>query len=222
VQELKDSYPVNDAFDPLSEDYLADPYPYYARFRRETPVFFAPKINMWIVSRYENILAIVKDPETFSNARVQEPLQPLEPEAAKRLKEGVRVTPTTSNADPPKHRRTRKYASKAFSARRVQALEPRIREIAEGLIDGFIAEGWVDFVERFAFPLPATTVFSFIGFPEEDTRTPEKLVFRPAEAHVGPSVGRGADTHRREDVRFICLRGRFRPGTNGRSPRRLH
>jgi cytochrome P450 len=69
VQELKDSYPVNDAFDPLSEDYLADPYPYYTRFRREAPVFFAPKINMWIVSRYEDILAIVKDPETFSKCQ---------------------------------------------------------------------------------------------------------------------------------------------------------
>jgi cytochrome P450 len=74
---------------------------------------------MWVVSRFENFLAIVKDPETFSNARVQEPLQELEPEAAERLKEGVRVTPTTSNADPPKHRQTRKHASKAFSAQRV-------------------------------------------------------------------------------------------------------
>jgi cytochrome P450 len=70
VQGLKDSYPVNDTFDPLSEDYLADPYPYYAGFRREAPVFFAPKIDMWVVSRYEDFLAIVKDPETFSNARV--------------------------------------------------------------------------------------------------------------------------------------------------------
>ena len=177
MQGLKDSYPVNDTFDPLSEDYLADPYPYYAGFRREAPVFFAPKIDMWVVSRYEDFLAIVKDPETFSNARVQEPLQGLEPEAAKRLKEGVRVTPTTSNADPPKHRRTRKYASRAFSARRVRVLEPRIREIAEGLIDGFIAEGRVDFVERFAFPLPATTVFSLIGFPEEDTERLKSLCF---------------------------------------------
>jgi cytochrome P450 len=177
MQETTSSYPVDEDFDPLSEDYLQDPYAYYARFRREAPVFFAPKIGMWVVSRYEDILAIVKDPETFSNAKVQEPLQELEPEAAQRLKEGVRVTPTTSNADPPKHRRTRKHASKAFSAKRVQALEPRVREIAEGLIEGFIDEGRVDFVERFAFPLPAMTVFSFIGFPEEDTEYLKSLCF---------------------------------------------
>jgi cytochrome P450 len=201
VQELAGSQPVDETFDPLSADYLKDPYPYYARFRREAPIFLAPKINMWVVSRYEDILKIVKDPETFSNARVQEPLQALEPEAAERLREGVRVTPTTSNADPPKHRRTRKHASKAFSARRVQALEPRVREIANGLIDGFIAEGRVDFVERFAFPLPAMTVFSFIGFPEEDTDYLKNLCFdrlkitwgRPSPEEQKPTVEKMSD-----------------------------
>jgi cytochrome P450 len=196
VQEIKGSYPVDDAFDSLSKDYLADPYPYYARFRREAPIFFAPKIDMWVVSRYEDILEIVKDPDAFSNAKVQEPLQDLEPEAAEYLKEGVRVTPTTSNADPPKHRRARKHASKAFSARRVQVLEPRIREIAEGLIDGFITEGRVDFVQEFAFPLPAMTVFSFIGFPEEDTERLKSLCFdrlritwgRPSAEEQMPTV----------------------------------
>ena len=177
MQETASSYPVDEDFDPLSEDYLEDLYAYYARFRHEAPVFFAPKIGMWVMSRYEDILAIVKALETFSNAKVQEPLQELEPESAQRLKEGVRVTPTTSNTDPPKHRRTRKHAQKAFSAKRVQALEPRVREIAEGLIDGFVDEGRVDFVERFALPLPTMTVFSFIGFPEEDTEYLKSLCF---------------------------------------------
>lgn len=177
MSQQDDRHPADPTFDPLEEDYLADPYPYYARFRREAPVFFAPKIDMWVVSRYEDILAIVKDSETFSNARVQEPLQALEPEAAEQLKEGVRVTPTTSNADPPKHRRTRKHAQKAFSARRVQALEPRVREIAEGLLDEFASEERADFVREFAFPLPAMTVFSFIGFPEEDTEYLKSLCF---------------------------------------------
>ena len=79
MQKVKSSYPVDETLEPLSEDYLEDPYPYYVRFsakRRST----SPKINMWVVSRYEDILNIVKDPETFSNARVQEPLQPLEPD----------------------------------------------------------------------------------------------------------------------------------------------
>jgi len=169
VEQRDAGHPVDPDFDPLDPDYLADPYPYYARFRREAPVFYAPKIDFWVVSRYEDIVDIVKDPETFSNARVQEPLHPLTPEALEGLKRGVRVVPTTSTADPPLHKRTRKHAARAFSARRVAELEGRIREIANGLIDAMISDGRADLVDRFAFPLPASVVFSLIGYPEEDT-----------------------------------------------------
>ena len=115
-------YPVNSDFDPLAPDYLADPYPYFAEFRREARIFYAPKIDFWVVSRYEDVQNVVKDPETFSNVRVLEPLHPLTEEAQERLKQGVRVTPTTSTADPPLHRRTRKHAAIAFSAKRVAGL----------------------------------------------------------------------------------------------------
>ena len=169
VEQRDAAYPVDPEFDPLDPDYLADPYPYYARFRRESPVFYAPKIDFWVVSRYEDIASIVKDPETFSNARVQEPLHPLTEEALEGLKKGVRVVPTTSTADPPLHMRTRKHAARAFSARRVAELEGRIREVANGLIDAMIPDGRADMVHEFAFPLPASVVFSLIGYPEEDT-----------------------------------------------------
>ena len=68
MQKVKSSYPVDETLEPLSEDYLEDPYPYYVRVsakRRST----SPKINMWVVSRYEDILNIVKDPETSRTPR---------------------------------------------------------------------------------------------------------------------------------------------------------
>ena len=77
---------MDETLDPLSGDYLEDPYPCYVRFRREAPVFFAPEINMWVVSRYEDILN-TEDPETLSNALVQEPLKPLEPNFLRRYSE---------------------------------------------------------------------------------------------------------------------------------------
>jgi cytochrome P450 len=169
VEQRNAGHLVDPDFDPLDPDYLAEPYPYYARFRREAPVFYAPKIDFWVVSRYEDIVDIVKDPETFSNARVQEPLHPLSQEALEDFRRGVRVVPTTSTADPPLHKRTRKHAARAFSARRVAELEGRIREIANDLIDAMISDGRADLVERFAFPLLASVVFSLIGYPEEDT-----------------------------------------------------
>ncbi len=93
-------HPVDPDFDPLDPDYLADPYPYFVKFRKEAPIFYAPKIDFWVVSRYEDIAKIVKDPETFSNVRVQEPLHPLTDDALAKLKAGGRVRPTTSTADP--------------------------------------------------------------------------------------------------------------------------
>lgn len=168
VEPREADYPVDPEFDPLDPEYLADPYPYFARFRREMPVFYAPKVDFWVVSRYEDVQAIVKDPETFSNARVQEPLYPITAEAREKLKEGVRVKPTTSTADPPLHRRTRKHAARAFSAKRVAGLEGRIREVANRLIDRMISDGRADMVDGFAFPLPAYVVFGLIGYPEED------------------------------------------------------
>lgn len=168
TQASRDTYPVEPDFDPLDADYLADPYSYFARFRRETPIFYAPKIDFWVVSRYEDIMRIVKDPRTFSNARVQEPLYPITSEALAEFKKGVRVKPTTSTADPPLHQRTRKHAARAFSAKRVSEMEERIREVANGLIDEMIKDGRADLVESFAFPLPAHVVFGLIGYPEED------------------------------------------------------
>lgn len=161
-------YPVDPAFDPLDPDYLPDPYPYYEVFRRDAPIFYAPKIDFWVVSRYEDIRNIVKDSETFSNVRVQEPLHPVTHEALQKLKASVRVTPTTSSADPPLHKRTRKHAARAFSAKRVAGLEGTIREVANGLIDRMISDGRADLVDRFSFPLPAYVVFDLIGYPKED------------------------------------------------------
>ncbi|MDN5697801.1 MAG: cytochrome P450, partial [Rubrobacter sp.] len=171
VDQHRASYPVDPEFDPLDEEYLRDPYPHFARFRREQPVFYAPKMDFWVVSRYEDIQRIVKDSETFSNARVQEPLQQMDSEALQSFKSGVRVVPTTSTADPPGHRRTRAYASRAFSARRVAAMDPIIRDTANGLIDRLPAQERFDLVRGFAFPLPAQTIFRMIGIPEEDIDT---------------------------------------------------
>ncbi len=159
-------HPVDPDFDPLDGDYLADPY--YARFREEAPIFYAPKIDFWVVGRYEDIQDIVKDPETFSNKRVQEPLHPITPEALAKLKEGVRVVPTTSTADPPLHKRTRKHAARAFSAKRVAGMEGRIREVANRLVDRAMPDGRADLVDAFASPLPAYVACGLIVYPEED------------------------------------------------------
>ena len=185
VKQRDAEHPVDQDFDPLDEAFIADPYPCFARFRREAPIFYAPKIGFWVVSRYEDILKIVKDSETYSNARVQEPMQTLTSEAARKLKEGVRVVPTTSTADPPAHRRTRAYASRAFSAKRVVSVEPIIRDTANDLIDRFVGDGRADLVDQFAFPLPAQTIFRMVGIPEEDIEAIKKWCYDRLKVSFG-------------------------------------
>ncbi len=64
-------HPVDPDFGPLDEAFVGNPYPHFVRFRREAPILGAQKIDFWVVSRHEDILEIVKDSDTYSNARVQ-------------------------------------------------------------------------------------------------------------------------------------------------------
>jgi hypothetical protein len=74
--------PVNESFDPLSPDFLADPYAAMAALpREEQPIFFAPPIGYYVLTRYADIEQVFRDPATYSAAVAQAPLVPLVPEA---------------------------------------------------------------------------------------------------------------------------------------------
>jgi cytochrome P450 len=155
--------------DPFAADFLADPYPTLAALREESPVFYSPVLDMWVVTRHADIDAIFRDHDTFSATVVQDPIFPPADEARAVLAQGgFRPTPTMSNVDPPKHTRIRRHNMRAFSARRIAALEPRIRQRAAELIDAMPAKPQVDLVAELTFPLPAYMIFTFIGFPATD------------------------------------------------------
>jgi len=159
--------PVHQGFDPLALDYLADPYPTLAAVRDEAAAFYAPGIDMWVVTRYADIDAIFKDPATYSAAITQAPVFPLARRAQQILAQGFGATPTMSNCDPPKHTRIRAHNVKAFSARRIAVLEPKVRAKARELVAA-ITPGRVDLVPAVTYPLPAYMIFTLIGFPDQD------------------------------------------------------
>jgi cytochrome P450 len=161
------SCPVHRNFDPLAEDYLADPYPIMSAARDEAPVFFSPEVDMWVVTRYDDLEAIFKDPATYSAATAQRPVFPLTAKAQTILEEGFRATPVMSDCDPPKHTRLRAHNMKGFSARRIAALEPKVQAKAVEVLDA-ITPGRVDLVSALTYPLPAYMIFTFIGFPDQD------------------------------------------------------
>jgi cytochrome P450 len=161
------SCPMHENFNPLDESYLADPYPVMSAVRDEVPAFYAPEVDMWVVTRYNDIEDILKDPPAFSAAVGQRPVFPLTQEAQSIVSSGFRATPVMSDCDPPRHTRIRKHNMKSFSARRTAVLEPRVWAKAKELFDA-IEPGRVDLVSAITYPLPAYMIFSFIGFPDED------------------------------------------------------
>jgi cytochrome P450 len=162
--------PVHADFDPLSEVFLADPYAVMAELPlRETPVFHAPAIDGYVVTRHADVEAVFLDPETYSAAAAQVPLAPLVPEAAEiLLAGGHKPQPSMVSLDPPGHGRLRRPTGRAFTPRRVTDMEPRVREILAALLDAVDASAPFDLVRALTFPLPATVIFSFMGVPEED------------------------------------------------------
>jgi cytochrome P450 len=156
-------------FDPLAPDQLADPYPTYAQARAEAPVFYSEPHGLWVVTRYDDVIRVLKDHETFSSQNaVRSSLEPPPPEVAAVLSEGHPLSPTLTDADEPIHGRLRGMVNRAFTHQRVRDLEPVISEAAAKLIDDFAADGEVDLVERFAWPLPLIAIGDILGVPRAD------------------------------------------------------
>jgi hypothetical protein len=153
--------------DPFASEYLDDPYPSYPKLR-EKPPFYEPGLDMWVVARFADVDAVFRDPARFSAAIAQDPLTPLSADARTILAAGFRPPKVMSNADPPEHGRIRAHTMRAFSARRMAVLEPVIRARTAALIDAFAASAEVDIVRALTFPLPAITIFTMIGFPDDD------------------------------------------------------
>jgi len=127
--------PVHADFDPLSPEFLRDPYAVLARLDvEETPVFYAPSLDYYVVTRYADVEQVFLDPATYSAAAAQLPLVALVPEALKILAQGGhRPQPSMVSLDEPAHRRLRGPTSRAFTPRRTAAMEPRVRATVDEL-----------------------------------------------------------------------------------------
>jgi len=161
--------PVAKDFDLLDPAMVVDPYPVLNRWRDETPVFYVPELDHYIVTRYDDVEAILLDRDTWSAANASSPLMPVCPAAQEILSSGFERVPTLNNSDPPRHGPMRKSVLAVMTPRRLRALEPTLRAYASDLIAGWRDEPIVELVERYSFPFPGFAAFSLLGFPSADT-----------------------------------------------------
>ncbi|GAA4142561.1 cytochrome P450 [Actinomadura keratinilytica] len=147
-------------YSPYDFDVQEDPYPVYARLREEAPVYRNEQDDFWALSRHADILAALRDSDRFSS------------------RNGLRIEPAFWGPDaekffsfvamdPPKHTRMRGLVSRAFTQRRVQALEPRLREIARAHLEPLLDGGAFDLME-FAGRFPTDVISELVGVPEAD------------------------------------------------------
>jgi cytochrome P450 len=161
--------PVAHGYDLLAPDAVANPYPELDRWRNQTPVFYIPEIDHYVITRYAEIEKVLLDRESWSAANASSPLMPVCPAAQQVLGSGFGRVPTLNNADPPRHGPMRKSVLTVMTPRRLRALEPVLREYATSLVEQLRTHSVVDLVDSFTFPFPGFAAFRFLGFPPEDT-----------------------------------------------------
>ncbi len=138
-----------------------NPYPSYKFLRENMPVWQTPD-GRWVLSRHEDATAILRDPRFgHNNSGIISDEIANEP-----ILRGL--TRTMLLLDPPAHTRLRGLVAKAFNARRVEELRPRILQIVDQLIDAVIDRGEMDIIRDFAHKLPVTVICDMLGIPEHD------------------------------------------------------
>ncbi|MGH9448704.1 MAG: cytochrome P450, partial [Terriglobia bacterium] len=149
----------------LDPEVLANPYPLYRRLRDEDPVHWDPFLYAWVVTRYCDVLTVLRD---FSADRTPTPAQltamglfELTPVAQVMVKQMLFM-------DPPAHTRLRSLASVAFTPRRVEVLRGHIQEIVDRLLDRVERRGSMDLIADLAAPLPAIVTAEMLGVPVAD------------------------------------------------------
>ncbi len=164
-------------YNPLLPEFHANPYPFYRRLREEDPVHASP-LGIWVLTRYEDAVMVLRDPR-FGREGIAE-LQEARLGAA-------RARPKNSRdmlfRDPPDHTRLRALVGRAFTPRVVEEMRPHIQEIVDGLLDRVEGSGGMDVIEDLAYPLPVRVICEMLGVPTSDQE-----VFRQWSADIARSL----------------------------------
>ena len=152
-------------------DFYNNPYPYYQQLRNSCPMFFWEEHELWTFSRHEEVTALFRD------RRLGRKIDPESIPACRRPKPESSDTKPFFDIDrlsmlaqePPTHTRLRGLVQKAFMAREVEQLRPRIEQLSHDLVDRMIDAGQCDLLKVFATPLPVTVIAEMLGVPTEMT-----------------------------------------------------
>ncbi|MDQ1423000.1 MAG: hypothetical protein QOD72_498 [Acidimicrobiaceae bacterium] len=161
-------------FSPIDPLVQADPYPWYAELRRGSPATYLPHDDLWVVSRFEHVRQVVRQPESFSSKALHAlAVGALSAQACPRpdIRElDTKMSRSLIASDPPDHTRLRRLVSRPYAPRSISTLRDQIRSICEDVVDDLLeagTRGEADLVAQVAFPLPVRVIAAALGIPSE-------------------------------------------------------
>jgi cytochrome P450 len=150
-------------YDPYDFEIDADPYPVWRRLREEAPLYYNEKYDFFAVSRFDDVERCLVDWETYSSAKGS-------------VLEYIKADLETPSGmfifeDPPIHDLHRGILSRAFTPRRIAAIEPQVRRFCARSLDPLVGSGGFDFIRDLGTEMPMRTIGMLLGIPEEDQVT---------------------------------------------------
>jgi cytochrome P450 len=170
-------------WDPIDVDIDTEPYGIWRRLRDEAPLYRNERLDFWALSRFDDVEAAHRDPATFLSSHGTV----LEMMTASPVPSGMMIF-----QDPPEHTRLRHLVSRAFTPRRVAALEAHIRELCDELLDPWVDGADFDFVADFGATLPSMVICELLGVPSSDREWVKERI--DTTFHIEPDVGMINDT----------------------------
>lgn len=151
---------------PFDPEVLQCPHPHYARLRDQSPVQYLRRADMYLVTRHDLVLQILRNPALYSSrfeSAISSPADAMSREVEKVIADGYPRVPVLISADAPEHTRYRRLVNQAFTPKAVAELEPIVRAITRRLIGRWFHGSHgdrveIDFVSQFAVPLPVEVI----------------------------------------------------------------
>lgn len=180
--------PTSARFDPFEPGYVQSPHAQYERLRRLDPVHWSDLLEGWVITRYDDVNAVLRDPAVSVELDNATSTPMVEAQLAQRDESG-RASGTLVLRDDPDHARLRRLMQQPFGPRAIEGLRDMISRRVDGALDLAVPRGHMDVIVDFAYPLPVAVFCEMLGIPAEDSprfRSWTAAVARSLDPLVGP------------------------------------
>ena len=150
------------------QEFLSDPYPLYDLVRSENPVHWNESDKHWYMTRYDDVMAMLKDSRLSSN-RIRAIASDLPKETQEKVTPLIdAISSFMLQSDPPSHTRMRGLVNKAFTPHMIENMRSRIQYLVDGMLDDVQGNGGMDVLADLAIPMPGIVISDMLGVPPED------------------------------------------------------